>query len=146
MNGKFDIKRAGTRVRIVRHATSQSRAQLCKAINISPHRLRNLEGLRQKLNEEDFQALQSHWPIFIDFIISDQKIRLDPSNDYIREKVSAVLLEHPDKLAEAQTIKEIAGIDLVRAALTLPNFRKIIHKSLDKIMNLATRDALLDAR
>ncbi len=90
--------------------------------------------------------LQAHWPIFIDFIISDQQVRLDPSVDYIREKVSAVLLEHPDKLAEAQTIKEAAGIDLVRAALTLPNFRKIMHKVLNKIISSATKDALLDAR
>jgi transcriptional regulator with XRE-family HTH domain len=142
---KFNIERAGTRLRIIRTMTGTTRPQLCKALGFHTDRLRNLETHKQKLNEDDIEALARYWPLFSDYIMTGGAIRLDPSKELIQDKASKLLLEHPEQLATAQAIKNTAGIDLVRAALTLPAFRKAIKAELKKLINEATKKARKDA-
>jgi transcriptional regulator with XRE-family HTH domain len=143
---KFNIKRAGSRLRTVRILNGITRPQLCDALGISSDRLRNLETHKQKLNEEDFESISMLWPIFTDYIVKSGHIRLDPSNETIKQLASSKLLEDPQRLKEAQAIKDVSGIDLVRAALIIPAFRKTMCTELNKMINEATKKARKDAR
>jgi transcriptional regulator with XRE-family HTH domain len=145
MTGNFDIERAGTRLRIARYIMNISRPELCSKLGMKPERLRSLEGLRQKMNEIDIRQISTLWPILTDFITTNGPIRLDPSDKLIISLVSNYLLSNDDKLEQSQKIKDIAGIDTVRAALTLPTVRKAVHQDLAKIVNQAMKDAFYDA-
>jgi transcriptional regulator with XRE-family HTH domain len=143
---KFNIERAGTRLRIVRILTGTTRPQLCDALGFTSDRLRNLETHKQKLNEEDFEAISMLWPIYSDYIIKSGHVRLDPTNETIKQIASAKLLEDPERLKEAQAIKNVSGIDLVRCALIIPAFRKLMCTELNKMISEATKKARKDAR
>lgn len=142
----FDESRAGTRLRILRHLNHMTRAQLCKSLGYRSDRLRNLEDLKQKLNEDDFQKITELWPNCSDYLTRSGPLKLDPTCDIVKDRTSTTLLNNPEHLEKAQQIKDLTDLDMVRAALTIPEFRDLIYNELDLLLDKAKAEAKENAR
>ncbi|EAT13367.1 hypothetical protein HF888_07730 [Bermanella marisrubri] len=142
----FNIDRAGTRLRIIRKILGFNRPQFSAHVGITPDRLKNLEDLKQKLNETDILAVTTSWPFLADYLTHKEGIRLDPSSEYIHALASNLLLKQIDLLAKAQEVQKISDCDLVRSALVIPQFRDLLKKELKAKLASATQEAKTDAR
>jgi len=142
----FNIDRAGTRLRIIRTLLGLKRPEMAAQCGLSAERLRNLEDLKQKLNEDDLATITESWAFTTDYLLHGDPLRLDRDTPQIEAAINAALVSSPELFAQAAKIADILAIEPQGAALYIPEFRNVLHVQLKKLIQEATKKAKSDAR
>jgi len=146
----FNTKRAGTRLRVLRNYLGLRRPEMGSLCGLTSERIRNLEDLKQKMNEQDLEIFCSSWPFAIDYLITGGALRLDPTESRIINVINQVLIENPTYHQQASAIVDICEPGkhntMAHAAVSIPCVQKEAGIILKAIMVETTKGAKADAR
>lgn len=137
----FDLERAGSRLRVIRKFEGDTRKDLSLKTGISTTRLNNLEGLHQKINETDFNAILKAYPYAANYLVKGEMFDFSQDTPYIKQLATVAAAMSKDIREQAAKASEILECEFWQAAISIPELRKAIKELLQKDLDEAIEKA-----